>query len=113
MIGSRAEGSAVQPALTCREVVQVLRDVALGRLKMTRVGDQSWDEMNAELFLARVDNWTLAIFNDADELGYCDWCLDPSGRRWSSDSLSRRSSDPVALLSIWEHSELRRIVKGL
>lgn len=113
MINGRAEGSAAQTPLTCREVVQVLRDVVFGRLEMTRAGERSWHEMNAGLFLVHVGSWTLAIYNDAEEIDYCQWCLDPSGRRWSFDSSSRLGGDPIELLSTWEHSELQHILKAL
>lgn len=113
MIDSRAKGSAGQAPLTCREVVQVLRDVVLGRLEMTRAGERSWHEMNAGLFLVHVGNWTLAIYNDAEEIDYCEWCLDPEGRRWSLDSSSHCGGDPIELLSTWEHAVLRRILSTL
>lgn len=113
MIDARAEASIAQPLLTCREVVQVLRDVVLGRLEMTRAGDQSWHEMDAGLFLVHVGTWTLAIYNDAEEIDYCEWCLDPSGRRWSLGSSSHSGGDPIELLSTWEHTVLQRILSAL
>lgn len=113
MIDARDKGSAAQPLLTCREVVQVLRDVVLGRLEMTRAGDQSWREMDAGPFRVHVGTWTLAIYNDAEEIDYCEWCLDPSGRKWSLDSSSHCGADPIELLSTWEHAVLQRILSAL
>ena len=77
MIDFRAEGSLAQTTLTCREVVQVLRD-AFGRVEMTRAGEQPWQEMNVELLLVHANKWTLTIYNVANELNYCEWCLDTS-----------------------------------
>lgn len=89
MTNNQTEDSAIQPPLTCHEVVQVLRDVVLGRLQMTRIYEQSWDEMTAELLLVQVDTWTLAIYKGANKLDYCQRCSDSSGRRWSFVSSSR------------------------
>lgn len=113
MIDARAEASTAQPLLTCREVVQVLRDVVLGRLQMVRACEQSWDESDPGLLLVRVDTWTLAFNINADELDYCERCEDASGRRWSFDSSSRHAGDPIELLSTWEYSELERKLRSL
>lgn len=113
MIDEQAKASEVQPPLICREVVQVLRDVVLGRLQMVRGCEQSWDESCLGLLLVQVDTWMLAFNINADELDYCERCEDASGRRWSFDSSSRHAGDPIELLSTWEYSELERKLRSL
>lgn len=45
--------------------------------------------------------------------GYCEQCVSPDGRHWSFDSGDRFGTDPVALLSTWEHQTLERMLKEL
>lgn len=106
-----AEG--VYPALTTREVCQLLREVTFGRQIMIKVGHQSWGEVYAGHFLVDVDGWRLSIYNDCDELDYCEECVSPDGRRWSFDSGDRFGTDPIALLSVWEHQTLESLLKEL
>lgn len=113
MFEQRVEESAVQPPVICREVVQVLRDVVLGRLQMVRACEQSWDGRGPGLLLVRVNTWTLAFNINGDGLDYCERCEDASGRRWSFDSSSRHAGDPIELLSTWEYSELERKLRSL
>lgn len=97
--------------LTAREVCQVLRDVALGRRSMTKVGNQTWDEVYACHFVVDVEGWRITIYNDCDELDYCEQAVSPGGQRWDFDPGAR--TDPVALLSTWEHQTLEKLLKEL
>lgn len=99
--------------LSAREVSQVLREVTWGRRTMTKVGYASWDEIYAGHFHLRVDGWELSIYNDCDEIDYCEECVSPNGRRWSFDSGDRYGTDPIALLSVWEHQTLEKLLKAL
>lgn len=101
------------PALTAREVGQVLREVALGRRVMVRASSQTWDELYAGIFMVDIEGWSITIFNDCDELDYCETCVSTDGRRWSFDSGDRYGNDPVALLSTSEHQTLERLLKYL
>ena len=60
-----------------------------------------------------VEGWSMTIFNDCDELDYCEECVSPDGRRWCFDLGDRFGTDPVALLSTWEHQALERLLKAL
>ena len=102
-----------QGELSAREVGQVLRDVTWGRRVMTKVGHESWDGIYAGHFRVRIDGWELSIYNDCDELDYCEECTSPDGRRWCFDSGDRFGTDPVALLSTWEHQTFERLLKAL
>ena len=99
--------------LSAREVCQVLRDAIFGRRVMVRAGALTWDELYAGMFLFDIEGWSITIFNDCDELDYCEECICPVGRRWSFDSGDRYGTDPVALLSVWEHQTLERLLKEI
>lgn len=100
-------------ALTAREICQVLREVAFGRRMMVRACAQSWSELYAGMFMVDVEGWSITIFNDCDELDYGEACVSPDGRRWSFDSGDRYGTDPIALLSTWEHQTLENLLKAL
>lgn len=101
------------PALTARVVCQVLRDAIFGRRAMVRVCAQTWDELYADMFLVDIERLSITIFNDCDELDYCEACVSTDGWRWSFDSGDRYGTDPIALLSTWEHQTLERLLKAL
>ncbi|PVZ42575.1 hypothetical protein N430_01188 [Pseudomonas sp. CC120222-01a] len=72
-------------AITAREVCQVLREVVLGRRTMTKVGSQSWEQLYACHFEIDVEGWRITIYNDCDELDYCERCVSPEGKCWKFD----------------------------
>jgi hypothetical protein len=97
--------------LSAREVCQVSREVTFERRTMTKVGQASWNEIYAGHFVVSVEGWQISIYNDCDKLDYCEECFIPDGRRWSFDSGARFGTDPIALLSTWEHQTLERLLK--
>ena len=101
------------PAFTARKVCQVLREVAFGRCMMVRACAQTWSELYAGMFMVDVEGWSMTIFNDCDELDYCEARVSADGRRWSFDSGDRYGTYPVALLSTWKHQTLERLLKVL
>ncbi|WP_262377492.1 DUF7693 family protein [Pseudomonas poae] len=101
------------PALTAREVCQVLRDAIFGRRAMVRVCAQTWYKLHAGMFMVDIDGWSITIFTDCDELDYCEACVTPDARRWSFDSGDRFGTDPIAMLSTWEHQTLENLLKPL
>jgi hypothetical protein len=94
-------------------VGQVLREVALGRRVIVRASPQTWDELYAGIFMVDIEGWSITIFNDCDELDYCEACVSPGGWNCSFDSGDRFGADPVTLLSTWEHQTLERMLKRL
>ncbi|WP_422631059.1 DUF7693 family protein [Pseudomonas syringae] len=108
-----AGSSNSPPKLSAREVCQIVRDVILGRRMMAKACAQTWDEIYVGLFIVNIEGWCITIFNDCDELDYCDEALSPDGRRWSFNSGDRFGTDPIALLSTWEHENLHRMLKAL
>jgi hypothetical protein len=99
--------------ISAREVCQLLREVIFERRSMTRVGKTSWDEIYAGHFVVSVEGWRISIYNDCDTLEYCEECVSLDGRRWSFDAGDRFGTDPIALLSTWEHQTLERLLKAL
>jgi probable phosphoglycerate mutase len=94
-----------------REVCRILREVVFERRTMTKIGEQTWDEGYACHFIVDVEGWRTTLYNDCDELEYCEECTGSNGRRWCFDSGDRFGTDPVALLSTWEHQTLERLLK--
>ncbi|MGX9764498.1 hypothetical protein [Pseudomonas fluorescens] len=110
-VGSGSENTAAE--LSAREVSQVLREVIFGRSVMSKVGQQSWAHVYSGHFQVDVDGWRMSIYNDCDQLDYCEQCVSPVGRQWSFDSGDRFGTDPIALLSTWEHQTLEQLLKTL
>lgn len=109
------ETDAVEPlsTLTAREVCQVLREVTFGRRTMTKVGSQTWGDVYACHFPVDVDGWRITLSLDCDTLGYCEEALSSAGLVWAFGSGDRYETNPVALLSTWEHQTLERMLKAL
>lgn len=101
------------PALSAREVCQVLHEVVFSRCAMTNVHTQTWDEVYAGHFIVDIEGWRISVYNDCDELDYCETCTSPDGRIWSFDPGDRYGTDPIALLSTWEHQRLESLLKAL
>lgn len=97
--------------LSAKEVCEVLREVTLGRRSRKKVGTQGWDEVYTCHFVVDVEGWRITLYNDCDELDYCEQCVSPEGKRWDFDLSDRK--DPIALLSPLEHHVLERMLKAL
>uniref|UniRef100_UPI00403F33C2 DUF7693 family protein n=1 Tax=Pseudomonas sp. FSL L8-0168 TaxID=2921518 RepID=UPI00403F33C2 len=48
---------------------------------MVRVCAQTWDELYAGMFLVDIEGLSITIFNDCDELDYCEACVSSDRRR--------------------------------
>lgn len=51
------------------------------------------------------------IYNNCDDLDYCEEAVSPTGQRWAFDPGDCYGTDPVALLSTWEHQTLEKMLK--
>ncbi|WP_238785880.1 hypothetical protein [Pseudomonas sp. S35] len=80
---------------------------------MTKLGQSSWDEIFAGHFIVDVEGWRVSIYNGGDALDYCETCVSPDHRCWTFGSGDRYGTDPIALLSTWEHQTLLRMLKEL
>ena len=99
--------------LTALEVCKILTDVALGKRIMTRGSIQSWSEIYHGLMTVEIGGWQLTLFNDCDTLDYCEYCRSPDGRVGTLELWQRYGTDPVGLLSSWEHEQLERLLSSL
>jgi len=93
-------------SLTAREVYQVLKEVALGVRALRRLSTQSWNEIHTGPMPIEVDRWTLTLFNNGYTLAYCETATCPAGRTGTLDDWQRYGTNPVDLLSAWEHRQL-------
>ena len=100
-------------ALSAREVCQILREVVFGRSCMTKAPGEPQEVLEAGRIVVDAGGWRLMIYSNCGELEYCQACVAPDGREWSFDSGDRSGTDPVALLSTWEHSTLERLLHSL
>ncbi|WP_426108790.1 DUF7693 family protein [Pseudomonas sp. TWR1-1-4] len=111
LAGSMSESTGGE--LSAREVCQVLREATFERRAMTKVSQTSWDQIHAGHFVVSIEGWRISIYNDCGTLDYCEECVSPEGRRWSFGAGDRFGTDPIALLSTWEHQTLERLLKAL
>lgn len=107
------ENLNTKPALTARDVYQVLKDVALGTRIMRRTSSKSLSEIYNELMPVEIDGWRLTLFNDGGALGHCEDCRSPDGRVGTVVDWQRYGTDPVELLSGWEREQLERLLSAL
>jgi hypothetical protein len=92
--------------LTARDVYQVLKDVALGTQALRLVGGNALGEMHID-----VDGWMLTLTCEDGKLSHCQTCESPDGRSATVDTWQHYGTDPIKLLSIWEHAQLQRLLK--
>ncbi|WP_122664663.1 DUF7693 family protein [Pseudomonas viridiflava] len=91
--------------LTARDVYQLLKDIALETRTLHTVNTRK-GYINVE-----VDGWQLTLISEGNMLSYCEACQSPEGNLGTADHWQRYGTDPVKLLSIWEHEQLRRLLK--
>ena len=80
---------------------------------MIRTADQPGAKIQAGNFAVEVDGWQISIHTDGQQLGYCTGGISPDGRHWSFAPGDRFGTDPVALLSTWEHQTLEQLLNDL
>ena len=103
----------IAASLTTREVYQVLKEIALGVRTMRRLSAQSWNEIHTGSMPVEVDSWTLMLFNDGDTLDYCESATCPAGKAGTPEDWQRYGTNPVDLLSAWEHQQLELMLANL
>ncbi|WP_426119611.1 DUF7693 family protein [Pseudomonas sp. DSP3-2-2] len=77
------------------------------------LGSQAWREISAGNMTVEVDGWVLVLFNSCDTLDYCDSCYSPDGGAGSYAEWRRYGTDPLELLSMWEHAQVERLLSDL
>lgn len=102
--------TAAQPTLAAREVYQLLKDTALGLHGMHRAGSVGEDVGPVAL---SIDDWQITLLKSHDTLNHCETCTAPDGRTAAADNWQRFGTDPVSLLSNWEHGQLVKMIDAL
>lgn len=77
---------------------------------MVKACEQSWDELYTGLFEVEIEGWRITIFNDCNELDYCEECIRDDGRHWAFDC---NQADPVDLLNPSEQALLLNLLREL
>jgi hypothetical protein len=96
-----------------REVYQVLKDVALGVRTMQRSATLPWREVDAGRTRVDVDDWTITLYCNGTTLSHCEACRSAQGRAATLEDWQRFGTNPVDLLSQWEHAQLERLLSAL
>ncbi|WP_415264827.1 hypothetical protein [Pseudomonas serbica] len=99
--------------LTAREAYQVLRDLALGVRTMRRLGEKSWTEMYCGMMTVEADGWVITFYNDCDTLDCCESCYSPGDRAYIFNSSQQFGTEPVELLSTWEHAQIEKMLADI
>lgn len=99
-----------QTRLHAREVYQVLKDLALGLRQVYAQQPQRWQDVTTGAVQVGVDGYTLTLFKDAGVLDYCAACEAADGRRADVYSWAGAGTDPLELLSVWERTQLERLL---
>lgn len=100
--------NAHRPALTAREVCQLLRDAALGVRPLRRLDPPG----ASEHVKIDIESWHLTLDLDGQHLRHCQSCQSPDGREGVFDSWQRYGTDPVSLLSTWELAQIERLLNA-
>ncbi|AVB19795.1 MULTISPECIES: DUF7693 family protein [Pseudomonas syringae group] len=90
--------------LTTREVYQQLRDAAMGTRSLRLIGEAS----DSGLQQVDIEGWLLTLEITDSSPTRCRYCCCPQGREGSFESWLR--TDPVSLLSGWEHAQIERLL---
>lgn len=93
------------PALTAREVCQILRDAALEVRPLRR----SLENSEPGQVQVEIEGWRLILDFDGKRLYHCQYCLSPDGREGTLEAW-RFGTDPVSLLSTWELAQIERLL---
>jgi len=93
------------PALTAREVCQILRDAALEVRPLRRIQEPCEPGQVS----VNIEGWRLTLDFDGKRLHHCQHCLSPDGREGTLEAW-RFGTDPVSLLSTWELAQIERLL---
>lgn len=96
------------PPLTAREVYQVLKDAALGVRTLRRMDPPACDEPGSGVVYVDIDGWQLTFHVGHETVERCDSCTSDDGRSALQEDWQRFGTNPVDLLSQWEHEQLYR-----
>lgn len=93
-------------AIPGEEIAELFRKAIRREVKIVAVGT-SWNEVYAGDAKLRIGDYEVVIFNDCNELDYVDSAIAPDGRTGNFDEWDNSNTDPVALLTDAEQSQLQ------
>jgi hypothetical protein len=102
----KTQSAAPVPA---REAYQLLKDVALGIRSVQSLTNSS----GAEEARIDIDGWAVILQTHDGALTGCTSCMAPDGRTGSLETWQRYGTDPVSLLSTWEHTQIEALLRTL
>lgn len=102
------QAQAQSIALSAREVAQVLREVALEVRLLRMLSNPTQNGCT----LIEVEGWLITLCHDGDRHDGCEACASPDGRVGNFASWPRYGTDPISLLSTWEHQQLERLLRA-
>lgn len=90
--------------VSTREAYQLLKDVALEvrQLKPVSAGD--------EQIVVDIDGWQFTLSTRGTALDCCLRCIAPDNTQGSLDTWQRYGTNPLDLMSLWERTQLQRLV---
>ncbi|MBV4535865.1 MULTISPECIES: DUF7693 family protein [Pseudomonas] len=92
-------------APTSREVYQCLRDAALGVQPVDIRARHPSGQIEIES-----GGWQLTLVLDREGLAHCLNCRSPQGVEGSVERWQRYGTNPVDLLSLWERTQIERLL---
>ena len=98
--------TATAATVSAREAYQVLKDMAL-ETRVISACAAADDTVSVE-----TDGWRMVLLTQGTVLVGCQHCRSPDGRHGSLDSWQRYGTNPVALMSMWEHAQVERLGQG-
>lgn len=99
--------------LAPREIAQILREVVFQRRTLKRSDSHPSTTGLSAALIVDSEGWLITLHIEHAHLHHCEHCLAPDGRRWSLCGGDRFGTDPVALLSTWEHQSLEQLLTTL
>lgn len=88
-----------------REIYQCLRDAALGVQAL-----DVHEHLSDGRVRVQIGHWRLILTLDDEGLAHCSECRAPDGREAERGHWQRYGTDPVELLSVWERTQLERLL---
>ncbi len=80
---------------------------------MHRLDETDWAVAYGAAMTVGTDGWIITFHNQENRRFHCERCESPDGRTYLFDSSQRYGTDPIELLSTWEHNKLAEILAGV
>lgn len=92
-------------SLSARDAYQCLRNVALGVHQLEVAARRE-----GGLVDVGIQGWQLTLALDTEGLAHCVHCQAPDGEQSGLEHWQRYGTNPTDLLSLWERTQLERLL---